>query len=331
MTDAILTANNLSQRYPVKSGFFAQQSLKALNGVSFSLIPAKTLAVVGESGCGKSTLARIVSLIERPYAGSLTIGDQDAIGANKRQRKALHQQVQIIFQNPYSSLNPRKKIGTLLEEPLLINTSLSKRQRRQAVQQTLEQVGLRPEFDKRYPHMFSGGQRQRIAIARALMLKPKIIIADEPTSALDISIQAQVLNLLLDLQQQLAISYLFISHSLSVVEYMAHELMVIYLGRAVEHGPAKAIFSNPLHPYTKALLASTPYVDPSHRSQRIPLKGDLPSPLSPPGGCTFHTRCPFANQLCQQSTPELRLIDQRLVACHHAEAIASGDHEPPLI
>jgi dipeptide transport system ATP-binding protein len=225
--------------------------------------------------------------------------------------------VQIVFQNPYGSLNPRKKVGAILGEPIVINTRLGKREREEVVREMMGKVGLRPEHYDRYPHMFSGGQRQRIAIARALMLRPKVVVADEPVSALDVSIQAQVLNLLAELQSEFALSYLFVSHDLGVVRHIADNVLVMYLGRTVEQGPKEALFAQPLHPYTQALLAGTPSVD--KKRERIVLRGELPSPLNPPAGCAFHTRCPHATERCRQELPALRSVAGRLAACHYAE------------
>ncbi|MDH3919853.1 MAG: dipeptide ABC transporter ATP-binding protein, partial [Rhodospirillales bacterium] len=235
--------------------------------------------------------------------------------------RKLRQEVQIVFQDPYGSLNPRKKVGTIIEEPVVINTKQSAAERRERAEAMMARVGLRPEHYARYPHMFSGGQRQRIAVARALMLRPRMLVADEPVSALDVSIQAQVLNLLMDLQEELDLAYLFISHDLSVVRLIADEVMVMYLGRPVEQGARDAIFERPAHPYTRALLASTPAVDPKHRGQRIALKGELPSPLDPPPGCAFHRRCPHATEICAEERPALAPHDGRQIACHHAATI----------
>ena len=313
----VLTASNLARYYAVSRGVFSRPAmLKALDGASFTLSRGKTLAVVGESGCGKSTLARLVTMIEEPTAGSLTISGQEIVGASAATLRALRPKVQIVFQNPYGSLNPRQKIGHALEEPLLVNTSLSAAQRTEKARAMMASVGLRPEHYDRYPHMFSGGQRQRIAIARALMLDPEILVLDEPVSALDISIQAQVLNLLADLQDKHNLAYLFISHDLSVVKHIASEVMVMYLGRAVEQGPRDAVFGNPQHPYTQALLSATPHPDPSRRRERIVLRGELPSPLNPPPGCTFHPRCPLAFDLCRSVNPALLAHEGSLVACH---------------
>ena len=323
--DLVLEADGLKRHYTVRRGMLAGgATVKALDGASFKLARGKTLAVVGESGCGKSTLARLVTQIEPPTAGRLLIDGHDVVEADKERRKAVRRAVQIVFQDPYGSLNPRKKVGTILEEPVIINTKMSAEERRARAEEMMAKVGLRPEHYGRYPHMFSGGQRQRIAIARALMLNPRILVADEPVSALDVSIQAQVLNLLMDLQEELDLAYLFISHDLSVVRHICDEVMVMYLGRPVEQGPGEAIFANPRHPYTQALLASTPAVDPKHRRQRIPLTGELPSPLDPPSGCAFHRRCPYASDVCGRDWPALHGFDGRMISCHHAEAIADG-------
>ena len=321
MGEMILKARDLQRHYDVKQGLFTETaSLRALAGVSFEMTEGRTLAVVGESGCGKSTLARLITLIEKPTAGLLEIDGEDVAAADSETRKRLREEVQIVFQDPYGSLNPRKKVGAILEEPLIINRKLSAAERRKQAQEMLSKVGLRPEHYNRYPHMFSGGQRQRIAIARALMLRPRILVADEPVSALDVSVQAQVLNLLMDLQEEFNLAYLFISHDLSVVRHIADEVVVMYLGRAVEQGPKKDVFENPTHPYTRALLASTPAVDPAHRHEKVPLTGELPSPLNPPSGCAFHKRCLFATDICARERPELRPIGGHLSACHHGEA-----------
>ena len=320
-TEPVVEAKNLKQVYEIRRGFMrAPDHLQAVGGVSFTVHAGKTLAVVGESGCGKSTLARMVSLIETPTGGELRITGVDAVNAPTHERQGLRKAVQLVFQNPYGSLNPRKKIGAILEAPLEINTPLSAPERAAKARAMLAMVGLRPEHYDRYPHMFSGGQRQRIAIARALMLNPTLVVADEPVSALDVSIQAQVLNLLADLQQSMGLAYLFISHDLGVVRHIAHDVLVMYLGHAVEQGEKTAIFSQPLHPYTQALLASTPGLAGSTGvKHRIVLKGELPSPLNPPTGCVFSTRCPHVTERCRAERPVLREVAQRQVACHYAE------------
>ena len=317
----LLEASNLSRFYEISRGPFKQHGLvRALDGVTFSVATGKTLAVVGESGCGKSTLARQVTMIERPTGGQLQFDGFDLVNDSEQQLKKARQRVQMIFQNPFGSLNPRKKIGSIIGEPLKINTTLSQPEREERVRSMMGLVGLRPEYYHRYPHMFSGGQRQRIAVARALMLKPKLVVADEPVSALDVSVQAQVLNLLMDLQQELNLAYLFISHDLSVVRHIADEVMVMYLGRVAEYGASELIFQSPRHPYTQALLASTPHLETQNRKQRVVLKGEIPSPLAPPAGCVFHTRCPFASSRCRTEVPALRkLPDGRLTACHGVE------------
>ncbi|WP_342362510.1 peptide ABC transporter ATP-binding protein [Terrarubrum flagellatum] len=319
MSATVVEARELRQVYEIKRGLFrAPAHLHAVSSVSFSVKAGKTLAVVGESGCGKSTLARMVTLIEKPTSGALTLDGKDAVSPSGQDAKTLRRTVQFVFQNPYGSLNPRKKIGTILEEPLLINTDLPKAQRTEKARAMMAKVGLRPEHYVRYPHMFSGGQRQRIAIARALMLSPKLLVADEPVSALDVSIQAQVLNLLADLQEELKLAYLFISHDLGVVRHIAHDVMVMYLGHSIEQGPKHALFARPLHPYTQALLASTPNTSGAKR-ERIVLRGELPSPLNPPKGCVFSTRCPYVKDRCRAERPAPRTLDNRMVACHFAE------------
>lgn len=320
----LLEAVELARYYSVSSGWFKDRAtVRALDGVSFTLYPRKTLAVVGESGCGKSTLARQLTLIEQPSSGVLRLAGHDLAKASGTERRVARRNVQIIFQNPYGSLNPRKQVSAILQEPLIINTDLNAKQREEWVRAMMTRVGLRPEHYGRYPHMFSGGQRQRVAIARALMLHPQVVVADEPVSALDVSIQAQVLNLLMDLQEELGMAYVFISHDLSVVRHIANEVLVMYLGRPVEQGSRDIIFERPLHPYTRALLAAMPRLNPAERKERVPLTGELPSPLNPPSGCAFHSRCPFATELCARVRPELRAVEDRQVACHHAERVGT--------
>ena len=316
----VLKADNLHKHYPVSQGLGkAKAYVKALNGISFELEAGKTLAVVGESGCGKSTLARQLTLIEEPTDGELFINDEATTGYSRKALKELRTEIQMVFQNPYGSLNPRHTIGYQLTEPLDIHTKLSKDDKRDKINEMMRNVGLRPEHAGRYPHMFSGGQRQRIALARAMMLNPKIVVADEPTSALDVSIQAQVLNLFMDLQDEYRTAYVFISHNLSVVRHVADDVMVMYLGQAVEHGPKEAIYNAPKHPYTIALLAAAPTVN-GHKND-LTLQGELPSPLNPPSGCALHKRCPYAKQQCSEVEPQLREWDGRLVACLRLEEI----------
>ncbi|HEX2531168.1 MAG TPA: peptide ABC transporter ATP-binding protein [Burkholderiaceae bacterium] len=319
----LLEAKDLARHYRVSQGWLQPKGVaRALDGVSFRLMPGRTLAVVGESGCGKSTLARQVTMIETPTSGALWIGGINITQAGKAALQRVRSQVQMVFQNPYASLNPRKKVGAILEEPLAINTPAGKAERAEQALAMMARVGLRPEHYGRYPHMFSGGQRQRIALARALMLDPKVVVADEPVSALDVSVQAQVLNLMMDLQQASGVAYLFISHNLAVVEHIADEVLVMYLGKVVEHGTKQQIFDKPLHPYTRALFASTPRLNPAQRQPKMMLPGELPSPLTPPAGCAFHTRCPYATERCRRETPTLREFDGRLVACHRVEELA---------
>ncbi len=317
---AVVEARDLTRVYEIRRGLLREPAqLQAVGGVSFAIAPGRTLAVVGESGCGKSTLARVVSLLEKPTSGALALGGVDAVAADGSALKALRRSVQMVFQNPYGSLNPRKKVGAILEAPLEITTDLAPAERAGRARAMLAKVGLRPEQYVRYPHMFSGGQRQRIAIARALMTSPALVVADEPVSALDVSVQAQVLNLMADLQDELKLAYLFISHDLGVVRHIAHDVLVMYLGLAMEQGPKERIFARPLHPYTQALLASVPALDGAARPARIVLKGELPSPLNPPPGCVFSTRCPHVEGRCRAERPAPRVQDGRQVACHFAE------------
>ncbi|SNS14535.1 ABC transporter ATP-binding protein [Tropicimonas sediminicola] len=317
MTEPVLIAENLTQEYVLKGGLFGQDRIvRALTGASFSLEAGKTLAVVGESGCGKSTLARCITMIEEPVAGSFVL---DGTKAGPDTHDKLRTTVQIVFQDPYGSLNPRQRCGQILEEPLVINRpEMSAEERTRRAREMLELVGLRPEHFDRYPHMFSGGQRQRIAVGRALMLEPKVLVLDEPVSALDLSIQSQILNLLVDLQERLGLAYLFISHDLSVVKHVADDVIVMYLGRPVEVGSKEAIFSHQRHPYTKALLSATPIADPTLRKERIKLVGELPSPVNIPPGCPFSPRCWKATDKCRTERPELE-GQPHAVACHFPE------------
>nr|WP_298249224.1 dipeptide ABC transporter ATP-binding protein [uncultured Halomonas sp.] len=321
--EAVIHAVNLTRHYRIKSGPFAAPAVvKALNEASFDLYPGQTLAVVGESGCGKSTLARVLTMIEPPTSGELTInGHRVELKEGEPPPADLRRDVQIIFQNPYGSLNPRKTVATMLEEPLKLNRrDMSAAQRRQAAMEMIDRVGLRPEHVDRYPHMFSGGQRQRIAIARALMLHPKVLVLDEPVSALDLSIQAQILNLLADLQEEFGLAYVFISHDLSVVKRIADDVIVMYFGQPVETGHAAEVFSHPRHPYTQALFSATPVADPNRRKERMRLQGEPPSPLSPPPGCPFAPRCFKATSECSLEDPPLEPVSAHVnVACIHVE------------
>ncbi|RYH07304.1 ABC transporter ATP-binding protein [Tropicimonas sp. IMCC6043] len=317
MSEPVLVAENLTQEYVLKGGLFGQDRIvRALTGASFALEPGKTLAVVGESGCGKSTLARVITMIEEPVAGSFVL---DGTPAGPDTLAALRTTVQIVFQDPFGSLNPRQRCGQILEEPLIINApEMPAAERTRRAREMLTLVGLRPEHYDRYPHMFSGGQRQRIAVGRALMLEPKVLVLDEPVSALDLSIQSQILNLLVDLQERLGLAYLFISHDLSVVKHIADDVIVMYLGRPVEIAPKADLFDHQRHPYTKALLSATPMADPTLRKQRIKLVGELPSPVNIPDGCPFAPRCWKAEARCRTERPELDQGTHR-AACHFPE------------
>jgi oligopeptide transport system ATP-binding protein len=318
----LLEVTGLVKHFPIKRGILVDREVdqvRAVDGISFSIPRGQTLGLVGESGSGKSTACRAVLQLIKPTAGSIRFEGEEIAGLSRRRMRPLRRQMQMIFQDPYASLNPRKRIGQIIGDPLKRQGIASGSDLRKRVQELLERVGLASEHYNRFPHEFSGGQRQRIGIARALALQPKLVIADEPVSALDVSIQAQVLNLLNDLQEEFGLSYLFISHDLGVVRHVADDLLVMYLGRPAEQGPKKAIFERPLHPYTQALLASTPGIDLGKKRERIVLKGELPSPLDPPPGCAFNTRCPYATERCRAERPAHRPVGGRLVSCHYAE------------
>ena len=315
---ALVEARDLRRDYSVSRGALrGRVKVKALAGVSFSLTEGRTLAVVGESGSGKSTLARLLSLIETPTAGALIIEGEDVAHADGATRRKLRREIQIVFQNPYGSLNPRQTIGKALEEPLAVNTGMGRPERRAAALAMMAKVGLRPEYYHRYPHMFSGGQRQRVAIARALMLRPKIVVLDEPVSALDVSIRAQALNLLASLQEEFGLAYVFVSHDLSVVRHIADDVLVMYLGHAVERGSRDAIFQAPQHPYTQALLSAIPVPRIHNRPERLLLRGEITSPINPEPICRFANRCNYAMPICSQEEPRLIEVEPgHNVACH---------------
>jgi oligopeptide transport system ATP-binding protein len=326
--EVVLKAENLVKHYPIKAGVLRRTVgyVKAVDGVSFELYKGETLGIVGESGCGKSSLARLLMRLEEPTAGTLTFDGTDVYSQKGREMRRLRRDIQIVFQDPYTSLNPRKTVGDIVGEPFEIHTDvLPKRDRRQRVQQLLELVGLNPEHINRYPHQFSGGQRQRIGIARGLALNPKVIICDEPVSALDVSVQAQVVNLLGELQTGLGLAYIFIAHDLSVVRHISDRVGVMYLGKIVEIGDENQIYSRPTHPYTQALLSAVPMPDPTTRDSReqIVLTGDVPSPANPPPACRFHTRCWKAQEICSIEEPLLVARPDgesaHDSACHFAE------------
>ncbi|GED63972.1 ABC transporter ATP-binding protein [Lysinibacillus fusiformis] len=318
MPNSILKVENLKKSFQIAGGLFQKrQHVNAVIDVSFEIEEGTTFSLVGESGCGKSTTGRLITRLIEPSSGSIVVDGKEVATAKQSELKHLRKTVQMIFQDPYASLNPRMKVKELVGEPLEIHTKLSKAEREKLVLEMLEVVGLNADHADRYAHEFSGGQRQRLGIARALITKPKIIIADEPVSALDVSIQSQILNLLKQLQQEYKISYLFISHDLSVVEHISHYIGVMYLGTIVEIGKKEAIFNDPKHPYTQALIASVPIADPMLRKKKKVLIGDIPNPKNPPSGCTFHTRCPFAADICKQKIPEMKKInEEQSVACH---------------
>jgi oligopeptide transport system ATP-binding protein len=319
-TAPLLSVRNLTKAFPIRGGLLKRQvgSVKAVDGVDFEINPAETFGLVGESGCGKSTTGRCVLRLIEPSSGELRFEGKDVLALSGEKLRRLRRDIQIIFQDPYASLNPRMTIGAIIGEALTIhNLAKSRAQYEERIVHLLETVGLQAGHITRYPHEFSGGQRQRIGIARALAVEPKLIICDEPVSALDVSIQAQVINLLEDLQQKFGIAYLFVAHDLSVVEHISRRVAVMYLGRIVETAPARLLYSAPKHPYTEALLSAVPIPDPSVKRKRIRLKGEVPSPINPPSGCHFHTRCPIAQEVCSREVPPLKeSAPDHLVACH---------------
>ena len=341
MTEPLLQLDGVTKHYPVKKGIVLQRQIgnvRAVDGISFALMPGETLALVGESGCGKSTTARLAMRLIEPTGGTIRYDGQDVTTASKAGLRKLRREVQIVFQDPYASLNPRMTVAELLAEPMLVHGMGDADSRRERVRELLRLVDLAPHHAASYPHEFSGGQRQRIGIARALSASPRLIVCDEPVSALDVSIQAQIVNLLKDLQKDFGLSYLFISHGLAVVKHMADRVAVMYLGEIVEMADKKSLYANPRHPYTQALLAAAPEPDPTQRGKRKTLGGDVPSPLNPPSGCRFHNRCAYAESKCKLEAPPLReVLPGHRVACHFAETIpaftrfASGQSSSPQL
>ena len=318
MADKILEVKNLKKYFPVESKVRVEpKSVKAVDDVSFDVYRNETLSIVGESGCGKSTTGRCLIGLNKPTSGEVIYNGKNIVGISDKEQRILCKDLQMIFQDPYSSLNPRMTIGSILEEPLIIHKICkTKEERMQRVLDMLEKVGMRRDHYYRYPHEFSGGQRQRIGIARALILEPKLVVCDEPVSALDVSIQSQVLNLLAEVKKEMNITYVFISHNMSVVRYISDRVGVMYLGHLVELAGTEELYNNPLHPYTQALLSTVPEPDPHVKREQIMLKGDIPSPLNPPSGCIFHNRCPYNEPICQDQMPPLVEIKPgHFVAC----------------
>jgi oligopeptide transport system ATP-binding protein len=323
VSNALLEVTDLVKHFPIKSGVVVDREVgrvKAVDGVSLSIREGETLGLVGESGCGKSTLCRVILQLSTPTSGSVKFAGDELVGRSRRSMRPIRRQIQMIFQDPYASLNPRKRVSQIIGEPMEMHGLASGRDVGKRVRDLLDRVGLQPEHGDRYPHEFSGGQRQRIGIARAIALQPKLIIADEPVSALDVSVQAQIVNLLKDLQSEMGLSYLFVAHDLGVVRHVSDRVAVMYLGRIVESATAVELYDRPLHPYSNALLSAVPIPDPKANveRERLVLEGDVPSPIDPPPGCHFHTRCPWSTDECVADDPVLReLAPAHVAACHH--------------
>ena len=324
MSKTLLEINDLKKHFPVFGGIFKKQvaNVYAVDGVSLTVNEGETIGLVGESGCGKSTLGRTILKLYEPTAGSINFEGRDITSYSTSDMRPVRRDLQVIFQDPYESLNSRHTIGKIIEEPMVIHKVGDPASRKAKAIELLEKVGLQESAYYRYPHEFSGGQRQRIGIARAISLEPKLIICDEPVSALDVSIQSQVMNLLIELQKEMNLAYIFIAHDLAVVRHISDKVAVMYLGKIVEYTDADSIYENPMHPYTKALISAIPEPDPTKKKDRIILKGDVPSPIDPPSGCSFHTRCPFATDKCKTESPVLKNYGkdgkEQLVSCHYA-------------
>jgi oligopeptide/dipeptide ABC transporter ATP-binding protein len=319
MTDSILTVQDIKKYFPISGGLFNRtfSQVKALDGIDLSIGKMETVGLVGESGCGKTTLGRLVSMLDEPTSGEILFEGESLIGIPSKKKRPLRKKIQMIIQDPFSSLDPRQTAESIIAEPLRVHLNLSKRDLTARVKELMDVVGLRPEHLDRFPHEFSGGQRQRVSIARAMALNPDLVVADEPVSALDVSIQAQVLNLLTDLQERFKLTYLFISHDLKVIKFISDRIAVMYLGRIVEIAGDKELYTSPTHPYTIALLSAIPMPDPGIAKKRIILEGDVPSPMHPPAGCHFHTRCPRKKEICTTTIPPLTDIGSgHFVACH---------------
>jgi oligopeptide/dipeptide ABC transporter ATP-binding protein len=325
----LVEVRNLVKHFPITGGVFLREvaAVKAVDGVDLTIKQGETVGLVGESGCGKSTLGRLILRLEEPTGGDILFQGESILGYDCGKMRALRKEMQIIFQDPFSSLNPRKNVAHIVGEPLYVHGMNNRREREARVLELLEVVGLKREHMRRYPHQFSGGQRQRIGVARALALNPKLIICDEAVSALDVSIQGQVINLLEDLQDEFGLTYLFISHALSVVQHISDRVAVMYLGKIVETAESGSLYQDPLHPYSQALLSAAPVPDPRRKRDRIVLPGDVPSPISPPPGCRFHTRCLYAKSICMEQEPALREIkENHFAACFFAGSLGAGAH-----
>jgi len=326
MSDVLLEVVNLRKYFPIRRGILSRVvgDVRAVEDISFQIHEGQTLGLVGESGCGKTTAGRSILRLLEPTAGRIEFDGKDVTRSRGNDLRTIRRDMQIVFQDPFGSLNPRMTIRSIVEEGLIVHRLGNRQERLQRVRQTLEQVGLDPSYVNRYPHEFSGGQRQRIGVARALALNPRFMVLDEPISALDVSIQSQIINLLVELREKYRLTYLFISHDLSVVEYISDRVAVMYLGEIVETATSEQLYANPLHPYTKALLSSIPTMKPSERRGRIVLKGDVPSPINPPSGCRFHPRCPLAMDICQSRAPRQLDFDGHQVCCHAVEKELKG-------